>query len=93
MRTILILVAVGLAASYPLYKQCDSRWANDKLGSSTTICKSGCLMSSVAMFMNNGYTPGTLNKYMNEHGGYSGNLWIWAKAPGISFLGFNSNKD
>jgi hypothetical protein len=34
------------------YKQCDSRWANNKLGTcSQTICSAGCAMSSVAMVL------------------------------------------
>jgi len=36
----------------PLYKQCDSRWGSDRLGKDSTICKVGCLMTSVAMAMN-----------------------------------------
>lgn len=34
------------------YKQCDSRWANNQLGTcSQTICSAGCAMSSVAMIL------------------------------------------
>lgn len=36
--------------SWKLFKQCDSRWAQHPLGtSSNTICSDGCAMSSVAM--------------------------------------------
>lgn len=37
----LVPVGAGCKAPFtaPLYKQCDSRWGNDKLGSSSTICK------------------------------------------------------
>ena len=36
-----------------LYKQCDSQWANEKLGTcaTQTICSAGCAMSSVAMIL------------------------------------------
>jgi hypothetical protein len=34
------------------YKQCDSAWANNQLGTcSETICSAGCAMSSVAMIL------------------------------------------
>jgi uncharacterized protein YvpB len=78
----------------PLFKQCDSRWANDRLGKDSTICKVGCLMTSVAMAMNglgkkiNGaaVTPKNLNQFLLANGGYSGNLYVWAA---ISRFGFN----
>ena len=94
MRSILILLLLGLALSKPNYKQCDSRWANDKLGSSSTICKVGCLMSSVADYLES-YTPGTLNAWLMSHGGYSGNLFIWGsvKPLGLDFVGFEANHD
>jgi len=34
--------------TYPLYKQCDSRWGN-QLMQTQTICAVGCLMSSTSM--------------------------------------------
>ena len=34
------------------YKQCDSKWGNNQLGTcSQTICSAGCAMSSVAMIL------------------------------------------
>ena len=38
----------------PLFKQCDPRWANDKMGTpgpgeQATICREGCAMSCIAM--------------------------------------------
>lgn len=40
--------------SYCYFSQCDSRWKDDMLGtsSSTSIGKAGCLMSSVSMMLN-----------------------------------------
>ena len=59
------------------YKQCDARWAQEALGTSTTntICKAGCAMSSVAMYVatrgHGGMTPGSLNRWLLSHGGYA----------------------
>ena len=89
-----LLVAVTLARTYPLYKQCDSRWANDQLGtSSNTICKAGCAMSSVAMALagtGKNYNPGSLNTWLKSNGGYvSGDLLVWGAVSkiGLSFVG------
>lgn len=62
---------------YPLFKQCDPRWGNDTI-ETTTICAVGCLMSSTAMALaghNIGVEgrradPGTLNAWLRGHGGY-----------------------
>jgi len=56
------------------YKQCDSRWSSEQLGtcSSTTICSAGCAMSSVAMILATkgcSYTPSTLNSWLKSHSG------------------------
>jgi len=83
--------------NYPLYKQCDGRWGGDKLGASSTICRVGCLMSSMAMAMQglgkkiNGQnvTPKNLNAFLMGNGGYSGNLFVWGAVSrfGFSYLG------
>lgn len=77
--------------NYVLYKQCDARWKNERLGtsSSNTICSAGCAMSSLTMALAsygvklNGaaVTPSTLNSWLTGHGGYvSGDLLVWAAA-------------
>ena len=59
LRLCLILSSVGFFAianganmtipfSYPLFAQCDEKWADD-LMDTKTICDVGCLMSSTAM--------------------------------------------
>ena len=92
------LVIVAIARNYPMYKQCDSRWANDQLGtSSKTICQAGCLMSSAAMALSgtgHSYDPKTLNNWLKSNGGYvSGNLFVWASINklGLTFKGFVAN--
>ena len=94
--------ACTIKRSNPLYKQCDGKWGSNGLGSSSTICKVGCLMSSVAMGMAgagktiNGQTatPQTLNSYLKGHGGYQGNLFVWGAVEkfGLKYEGQTSNK-
>lgn len=93
-----VLVAIAMSRSYPLYKQCDSAWGSDQLGtSSNTICKAGCLMSSAAMALagtGHSYNPKTLNQWLKGHGGYvSGDLFVWGSIGpiGLPFEGKVSN--
>lgn len=93
----LFIVAI-FSRSYPLYKQCDPKWANEQLGtSSVTICKAGCLMSSASMGLSgvgHAYNPSTLNTWLKGHGGYvSGDLFVWASINpiGLTFEGKVSN--
>ncbi len=69
--------------SYDLYRQCDSRWGNDKYGplsSTVTICQSGGFLSSLAMLLDDcdqdlyGFdvNPGTLNQWLRNNNGYTG---------------------
>ena len=69
----------------PSFKQCDSRWGANQLGTcSDTICSAGCAVTSVAMILK--YygvptDPGELNNYLRDNSGYaSGCLIIWDKA-------------
>ena len=103
-----LLIAGALSASCkvnrssPLYKQCDDRWRNNKLGSSSTICAVGCLMSSVASGMAgagktiNGQTvtPSVLNSFLLSNGGYSGNLYVWGTVErfGLRYEGQTTDK-
>ena len=101
-KTLVLSVLLAVSAAYPLFKQCDSRWGNNALGTSaTTICRAGCLMSSISMVVNDcgkqvdgqSANPGTLNNWLKNHGGYvSGDLFVWGSvAPfGLSFVGFSS---
>lgn len=87
--------------NYPLYKQCDPKWAKEQLGtSSNTICSAGCLMSSSAMALyavgNSQINPSTLNKWLTANGGYvKDDLYVWASVNrlGVTFQGFINNND
>jgi hypothetical protein len=78
---------------WTLYKQCDSQWANNQLGTcSETICSAGCAMSSVAMILQTkgaGQNPGTLNTWLKSHSGYSGGCNInWASVNAFGVVTF-----
>lgn len=94
MKKILVLFFLILACSsvnYPLYKQCDPKWGNQQIGtSSKTICQVGCLISSVSMALTgqgHSYNPSTLNQYLKTHGGYvSGDEYVWASINHIGLV-------
>lgn len=94
-----IISSLALTLNYPMYKQCDSKWANERLGtSSNTICSAGCLMSSAAMALyavgNTQLNPSTLNQWLTNNGGYvQQDLFVWASINrwGVAFGGFISN--
>jgi hypothetical protein len=83
-----------------MFKQCDSDWAQDKLGDST-VCKIGCLMIAVASGMNgagktiNGeeVTPKVLNDYLMKHHGYQGNLFVWGAVQKFGLRYYGQTKD
>ena len=92
--------------SYPLYKQCDSRWGSELIYTKT-VCQVGCLMSSISMGLSgwkisvagNPSNPGTLNSWLKENSGYTtGNDLIEdalnALVPGIwSSSGMHKKND
>ena len=75
----------NIGRSSPVYNQCDSRWGSNQLGSSSTICKVGCLMCSVASALTGlgrkvnqqTPTPDVLNTMLRQNYGYQGNLYVW----------------
>lgn len=93
-----LLLTLLLARKYPLFSQCDSQWANDRVGTSDrTICQIGCLMTSAAMALagtGKSYNPKTLNVWLTNNGGYANkNLFVWASINklGLTFKGFFAN--
>jgi len=76
-----VLAGPTIPFKYPLYSQCDPKWAKDPIGTSktSTICDVGCMMSSTAMALaghnitidnKEEVNPGTLNKWLIANGGY-----------------------
>lgn len=100
--SVFILLALTSAVTYPTYKQCDSSWGSETLGGGPdTVCKAGCLMSSVAMALaGNGKsvngstaTPKTLNSWLKNHSGYSGELFVWGSASSLGLKYVNKVSD
>ena len=84
-------------ASYPSWRQCDSRWKGDQLGTcSETICKAGCAITSVAMFIaGRGYggDPGKFNQWLKSNGGYvSGCDIVWGKVDNLGYSSFQGRE-
>lgn len=76
---------------YRSWKQYDSRWANQLLGSSSdTMSASGCLVTAIATLMvhsgcadENGVDPGKLCTYLSNNGGFTSNGELyWGKVTG-----------
>ena len=94
------VLAGGCTTSRPVtdYGQCEGYWAQQYLGGDKTVCRAGCLMTSVASAMTScGKTingkkadPGVLNDWLKRNGGYSGNMFVWGALSkfGLSFLGW-----
>ena len=84
-----LLAVISTVSSYPMFKQCDSRWGTNPLGNwgGETICSAGCTMSSLAMILSqcntlvwgNPVTPANLNQFLKANGGFvQGNLLVFA---------------
>ncbi len=86
--------------SYKNWKQADPRWANNRLGASTTIGDSGCTSTSVAMALaksgvktnlSTDLSPASFVDWMNKNGGYSENDLYWGivtnLAPSFKYVG------
>lgn len=93
------LLVLSTSGAYPMYKQCDSRWGSERLGThpTNTICSAGCLLSSVSMALNGTggitYNPSTLNTWLNANKGYvQQDLFVWAAINplGVKFVGFTT---
>lgn len=78
------------------YKQCDSRWANQEIGtcSTQTICSAGCVLTSIAMMLKTkgaGVDPSSLDAHFTKNGGYvNGCSIIWAKADDFGKTSFQA---
>lgn len=84
---------LGDSHGWTSYKQCDSRWANQQLGTcALTICSAGCAMSSVAMILATkgaGQNPGSFDSWLTKNGGYANGCdIIWSKADAFGVTHF-----
>jgi len=63
------------------YYQGDPGWGKQTLGKFTTLGKSGCAVTCLAMLTNwygdRDSTPATLDRYLDRNNGYVGDLVIW----------------
>ena len=86
-----------------MYSQRDSKWSNNKLGTSNhTIGQSGCVITSICnLLLKHGYeiTPDEANERIKNAGGYAnGNLIIWSKlkdalpVEAYRYYGYDNNK-
>lgn len=85
---------------FPIWKQRDPRWSNQRLGTvnGTTIGGFGCLITTIAMantaFGGSG-TPADIDNLFTQNGGYAnGNLVVWTAIqrllPHVAHLGMDS---
>ncbi len=91
---LVLLITLALSRTYPMFKQCDPRWADVQLGtSSNTICNAGSLISSVSMFLAGlgfKFDPSTLNSWLKSNRGYvSGDLFDWNSIYSLYNLKFD----
>lgn len=84
----------GATGDYVAWRQGDKTWKDVPLGTgSETIGSAGCLATSMAKLIAmsgtqvtiSSFNPGTMVKYLNTHGGFSGSNWKW-NAPQTSGL-------
>ena len=95
-KILALATVAAVATSYPMYKQCDTKWGSRLIGTSnSTICLHGSLISSVAMALAdcgiktgiNIATPSLLNMWLKDAAGYfQDKFFIWGS---VVSLGFN----
>lgn len=75
------------AGNVPLWNQGDPRWGGRTLGRSSSIAAAGCAMTSTAMALSKisgrNIDPGTLDRWLDTHGGYVGNGLVWSAAAAM----------
>lgn len=76
------------------YNQCDSRWANQRLGwcDDYTLCTGGCAMTSTAMILATkgvNINPSSLDDWLSNNGGYfNGCELIWGSIDAFGVTSF-----
>lgn len=90
----------GATGDFISWRQMDKEWGSIKIGTKT-IHQVGCLATSVAKLIAysgtqvtiDNFNPGTMVTYLKQHGGFSGNNWIWnspktsGMTPNFQFIG------
>ena len=75
---------VRVEADAPSYAQADARWGEERLGpTDRTLAAEGCAVSSAAMALGHygiRATPGELNRFLLENGGFTEQGWIYWEA-------------
>ncbi len=79
--------------SYRTWKQYDPKWKDNKLGATGTIGSIGCTSTSVAIALaksnvrtnlNTTLSPASFVNWMNNNGGYVGNLLAWYSVQNLA---------
>lgn len=77
-----------------IWRQSDSRWGSTRLGASTTMSKSGCAVTSLAIAIScsgvtindaANFNPGTFVNRLNNTGGFDDNLLIWKNNNAVKY--------
>ncbi len=86
----LFSLQVAAAGEYRTWLQSDSRWGSIKFGTTDTISKSGCALTSIAKLMVHSgavadneavFNPGIFCNWLKNNGGLTSQGWIvWSKA-------------
>ena len=96
LKVLCVLMACSLAAArdFPHYNQCDPKWKDEKLGTSTnTICQVGALVSAAAIGLSGigaNQNPSTLNAWLKNNKGYVNKddfVWASINSFGLTFEG------
>ncbi len=89
-----LALCMALARDYPQYNQCDPKWKDEKLGTSTnTICQVGALVSAAAIGLSGigiNQNPSSLNTWLKNNKGYLNKddfVWASINAFGVIFEG------
>lgn len=102
----LLVVYPMIAGSFSWYSQSDSRWNQERLGSSrSSIGNSGCVLSCLSMLLNaeatnKHMTPDKLNQWLRQNGGYRGSDMRWqipgeidGKGLGLELVGQSTKRN
>lgn len=89
---ILLLSMIATSRNYPQYNQCDPKWKDEKLGTSTnTICQVGALVAATSIGLSGigvNHNPSTLNNWLKSNKGYVNKddfVWASINSLGVAF--------